>query len=228
MAAALVKDIDKQRDAAYPLGLCCAMAVISTKVGFSSAFGAFVMGSILAETVEAEKIIKLVEPVKNLFGAVFFVSVGMLVDPKILVDYSVPIMVLVLTILVGQAVFGSFGFLISGQSLKSAMQCGFSMAQIGEFSFIIASLGLSLGVIGNFLYPVVVAVSVITTFLTPYMIRLSTPAYNRLEKRLPKNIIHMLNELAISHPSAAPHGNWRSLVVQLTKIVVIIPYYPLP
>lgn len=203
------------------LGLCCAMAVISTKVGFSSAFGAFVMGSILAETVEAEKIIKLVEPVKNLFGAVFFVSVGMLVDPKILVDYSVPIMVLVLTILVGQAVFGSFGFLISGQSLKSAMQCGFSMAQIGEFSFIIASLGLSLGVIGNFLYPVVVAVSVITTFLTPYMIRLSTPTYNRLEKRLPKNIIHMLNELAISHPSAAPHGNWRSLVVQLTKIVVI-------
>ena len=203
------------------LGLCCAMAVISTKVGFSSAFGAFVMGSILAETVEAEKIIKLVEPVKNLFGAVFFVSVGMLVDPKILVDYSVPIMVLVLTILVGQAVFGSFGFLISGQSLKSAMQCGFSMAQIGEFSFIIASLGLSLGVIGNFLYPVVVAVSVITTFLTPYMIRLSTPAYNRLEKRLPKNIIHMLNELAISHPSAAPHGNWRSLIVQLTKIVVI-------
>ncbi|WP_308591616.1 cation:proton antiporter [uncultured Prevotella sp.] len=203
------------------LGLCCAMAVISTKVGFSSAFGAFVMGSILAETVEAEKIIKLVEPVKNLFGAVFFVSVGMLVDPKILVDYSVPIVVLVLTILVGQAVFGSFGFLISGQSLKSAMQCGFSMAQIGEFSFIIASLGLSLGVIGNFLYPVVVAVSVITTFLTPYMIRLSTPAYNRLEKRLPKNIIHMLNELAISHPSAAPHGNWRSLVVQLTKIVVI-------
>ena len=203
------------------LGLCCAMAVISTKVGFSSAFGAFVMGSILAETVEAEKIIKLVEPVKNLFGAVFFVSVGMLVDPKILVDYSVPIMVLVLTILVGQAVFGSFGFLISGQSLKSAMQCGFSMAQIGEFSFIIASLGLSLGVIGNFLYPVVVAVSVITTFLTPYMIRLSTPAYNRLEKRLPKNIIHMLNELAISHPSAAPHGNWRSLVVQQTKIVVI-------
>ena len=203
------------------LGLCCAMAVVSTKVGFSSAFGAFVMGSILAETVEAEKIIKLVEPVKNLFGAVFFVSVGMLVDPKILVDYSVPIMVLVLTILVGQAVFGSFGFLISGQSLKSAMQCGFSMAQIGEFSFIIASLGLSLGVIGNFLYPVVVAVSVITTFLTPYMIRLSTPAYSRLEKRLPKNIIHMLNELAISHPSAAPHGNWRSLVVQLTKIVVI-------
>ncbi len=203
------------------LGLCCAMAVISTKVGFSSAFGAFVMGSILAETVEAEKIIKLVEPVKNLFGAVFFVSVGMLVDPKILVEYSIPILVLVLTILVGQALFGSFGFLISGQSLKSAMQCGFSMAQIGEFSFIIASLGLSLGVIGNFLYPVVVAVSVITTFLTPYMIKLSVPAYNNLEKRLPKNIIHILNDMAISHPSATPHGNWRSLIMQLVKITLI-------
>ena len=203
------------------LGLCCAMAVISTKVGFSSAFGAFVMGSILAETVEAEKIIKLVEPVKNLFGAIFFVSVGMLVDPKILVEYSVPIIVLVLTILIGQAMFGSFGFLISGQSLKSAMQCGFSMAQIGEFSFIIASLGLSLGVIGDFLYPVVVAVSVITTFLTPYMIRLSTPAYNNLEKHLPKNIIRMLNDLALSHPSSAPQGNWRSLIMQLLRITVI-------
>ena len=203
------------------LGLCCAMAVISTKVGFSSAFGAFVMGSILAETVEAEKIIKLVEPVKNLFGAIFFVSVGMLVDPKILVEYSVPIIVQVLTILIGQAMFGSFGFLISGQSLKSAMQCGFSMAQIGEFSFIIASLGLSLGVIGDFLYPVVVAVSVITTFLTPYMIRLSTPAYNNLEKHLPKNIIRMLNDLALSHPSSAPQGNWRSLITQLLRITVI-------
>lgn len=203
------------------LGLCCAMAVISTKVGFSSAFGAFVMGSILAETVEAEKIIKVVEPVKNLFGAVFFVSVGMLVDPKILVDYSVPILVLVLTILVGQSLFGSFAFLISGQSLKSAMQCGFSMAQIGEFSFIIASLGLSLGVIGDFLYPVVVAVSVITTFLTPYMIRLSTPAYGKLEKHLSKNIINMLNDLALSHPSSAPQGNWHSLLMQMLRITVI-------
>ena len=203
------------------LGLCCAMAVISTQVGFSSAFGAFVMGSILAETVEAEKIIKLVEPVKNLFGAVFFVSVGMLVDPQILVEYSVPIIALVLTILIGQSFFGSFGFLLSGQSLKSAMQCGFSMAQIGEFSFIIASLGLSLGVIGDFLYPVVVAVSVITTFLTPYMIRLSTPAYNNLERHLSKNIIRMLNDLALSHPSSAPQGNWRSLIMQLLRITVI-------
>ena len=110
------------------LGLCCAMAVFSTKVGFSSAFGAFIMGSILAETIEAEKIEKLVEPVKNLFGAIFFVSVGMLVDPQILVDYALPILALVLTILIGQAIFGSFSFMLGGESLKSAMRCGFSMA----------------------------------------------------------------------------------------------------
>jgi CPA2 family monovalent cation:H+ antiporter-2 len=154
------------------IGLCCAMAVFSTQVGFSSAFGAFIMGSILAETVEAERIEKLVEPVKNLFGAIFFVSVGMMVEPKILVEYAVPIAVLVMAILIGQSVFGTFSFMLAGESLKSAMRCGFSMAQIGEFSFIIASLGLSLGVISDFLYPVVVAVSVTTTFLTPYMIRL--------------------------------------------------------
>jgi len=110
------------------LGLCCAMAVTSTKVGFSSAFGAFVMGSILAETIEADKIIRLVEPVKNLFGAIFFVSVGMLVDPHILVQYAIPILILVLTILVGQAVFGTFGYMLGGETLKSAMRCGFSMA----------------------------------------------------------------------------------------------------
>ena len=197
------------------LGLCCAMAVFSTKVGFSSAFGAFIMGSILAETVEAERIEKLVEPVKNLFGAIFFVSVGMLVDPKILVDYALPILMLVLTILVGQAVFGTFSFMLGGESLKSAMRCGFSMAQIGEFSFIIASLGLSLGVISGFLYPVVVAVSVITTFLTPYMIRLATPAYSRLERHLPKKVIMSLNHLSMSHQHSQQQSNWKRLLTQM-------------
>jgi len=197
------------------LGLCCAMAVFSTKVGFSSAFGAFIMGSILAETVEAERIEKLVEPVKNLFGAIFFVSVGMLVDPKILVEYALPILLLVLTILVGQAVLGTFSFILGGESLKSAMRCGFSMAQIGEFSFIIASLGLSLGVISDFLYPVVVAVSVITTFLTPYMIRLATPAYNRLERHLPKKLILSLNHLSMSHQHSMQQSNWKRLLTQM-------------
>lgn len=197
------------------LGLCCGMAVLSTKVGFSSAFGAFVMGSILAETIEAEKIIKLVEPVKNLFGAIFFVSVGMLVDPKILIEYTIPILALVGSILIGQAIFGTFGFMLGGESLKSAMRCGFSMAQIGEFSFIIASLGLSLGVISNYLYPVVVAVSVITTFLTPYMIRLATPTYQVMEKHLPKRLINILNHFAMSHPSTTQQSKWKSLLRQM-------------
>lgn len=203
------------------LGLCCAMAVLSTKVGFSSAFGAFVMGSILAETIEAERIIKVVEPVKNLFGAVFFVSVGMLVDPAILVEYSWPIVTLVLVIILGQVIFGSLSFLIGGQSLKSAMQCGFSMAQIGEFSFIIASLGLSLGVIGKFLYPVVVAVSVITTFLTPYMIRMATPAYGMLERRLPKKWIMAMNNLTLAKQTTQPEAKWRTLIKQMVRITVI-------
>ena len=203
------------------LGLCCAMAVFSTKVGFSSAFGAFIMGSILAETVEAEKIEKLVEPVKNLFGAIFFVSVGMLVDLDILTNYAGAIAALVLTILMGQAVFGSLSFMLGGESLKSAMRCGFSMAQIGEFSFIIASLGLSLGVISDYLYPVVVAVSVITTFLTPYMIRLATPAYTALEHRLPVELISSLNHLTTSRPSTQKNSLWKRLLTQMTINTIV-------
>ena len=203
------------------LGLCCAMAVFSTAVGFSSAFGAFIMGSILAETIEAEMIEKLVEPVKNLFGAIFFVSVGMLVDPKILVDYAGPILLLVLTILVGQASFGTFSFMLGGESLKSAMRCGFSMAQIGEFSFIIASLGLSLGVISDFLYPVVVAVSVITTFLTPYMIRLATPAYSHLEHHLPNRLIQSMNRLAMGNTHTREQSLWKKLLMQMVVNTLI-------
>lgn len=204
------------------LGLCFLMAVVSAEVGFSSAFGAFVMGSILAETIEAEKIIKVVEPVKNLFGAIFFVSVGMLVEPSVIAEYAVPIVVLVLAILMGQAVFGSFGYLISGQPLKTAMKCGFSMAQIGEFAFIIASLGLSLGVIGKFLYPVVVAVSVITTFLTPYMIRFATPCYTLMERRLPPRVIATLNGITLSRPStSAAKSKWKSLLTQMATNTLV-------
>ena len=204
------------------LGACCAMAVFSSVVGFSSAFGAFIMGSILAETIEAERIEKLVDPVKNLFGAIFFVSVGMLVDPKILVEYAVPILCLVLTILVGQSIFGTFSFMLGGESLKSAMRCGFSMAQIGEFSFIIASLGLSLGVISDFLYPVVVAVSVTTTFLTPYMIRLASPAYNNLEKHLPNKLIKSMNTLAVNNTHTRQSESlWKPLLTQMTVNTVV-------
>lgn len=195
------------------LGLCCLMAVVSTQVGFSAAFGAFVMGSILAETVEADKIIRLVDPVKNLFGAVFFVSVGMLVNPKILAGYAVPILLLVLAILAGQAVFGTLGYLLGGQTLKNAMRCSFSMAQVGEFAFIIASLGLSLHVISDFLYPVVVAVSVITTFLTPYMIRAAEPCYDIVIRFLPKRWVRRLTHIqtGASPGNAAADSLWKVL-----------------
>lgn len=199
------------------LGFCCLMAVISTQVGFSAAFGAFVMGSILAETVEADKIIRLVDPVKNLFGAIFFVSVGMLVNPNVLINYAVPILLLVITILVGQALFGTLGYLLGGQTLKNAMRCGFSMAQVGEFAFIIATLGRSLGVISEFLYPVVVAVSVITTFLTPYMIRAAEPCYNFLVKHLPKQWVRRLTHIQTNSTgeSATEDNLWKVLMKKI-------------
>ena len=199
------------------LGFCCLMAVISTQVGFSAAFGAFVMGSILAETVEADKIIRLVDPVKNLFGAIFFVSVGMLVKPDVIVQYAIPILLLVITILVGQALFGTLGYLLGGQTLKNAMRCGFSRAQVGEFAFIIATLGKSLGVISEFLYPVVVAVSVITTFLTPYMIRAAEPCYNVLVKHLPKRWVRRLTHIQTNNAgeSASTNNLWKVLMKKM-------------
>lgn len=204
------------------LGLCCAMAVFAEKVGFATAFGAFIMGSILAETVEAEKIEHLTLPIKNLFGAIFFVSVGMLVDPKILVEYALPIACIVIAILVGQCCFGTFGYLISGSTLKSAMRCGFSMAQVGEFAFIIASLGLSFGVISDYLYPVIVAVSVITTFLTPYMIRAAVPASGFVENAMPVTLLKRLNQISdIYNTSDKEDSLWRSLFKDLAAYTVI-------
>lgn len=203
------------------LGLCCLMAVLSTKAGFSSAFGAFVMGSILAETVDADRIIRIVSPVKDLFGAIFFVSVGMLVDPAVIARYAIPIVVLVLTILIGQAVLGSTGFLLGGQPLRSAMRCGFAMAQIGEFSFIIASMGQSMGVTSSFLYPIVVAVSVITTFLTPYMIRAAEPCYRFVEHKLPASLVDSLNRTTVSPQINGEHNKWHSLLTAIAKSTII-------
>ncbi|MBR5436093.1 MAG: cation:proton antiporter [Muribaculaceae bacterium] len=168
------------------LALCFGMVVFASAVGFSAAFGAFVMGSILSETVEAKKIERLVSPVKNLFGAIFFVSVGMMVNMALIVEYIVPILCIIAAIMLGQTIFSTGAFLISGQSLKTAMQCSFSLTQIGEFAFILATLGTSLHVTSDFLYPIVVAVSVFTTFTTPYMIRLAEPAYKAVARILPK------------------------------------------
>lgn len=175
------------------MGLCLGMAVFSVYCGFSLALGAFVMGSILAGTSYAERIEHVVTPVKDLFGSVFFISVGMMVQPEVLVKYWMPILILALTVIVGMIIFGSLGMLLTGQTLKMSIESGFCLTQIGEFAFIIATLGMSLGVLDTTIYPIVVAVSVITTFLTPYFIKMADPAYDRLERRLPRPL-HFLVE----------------------------------
>jgi CPA2 family monovalent cation:H+ antiporter-2 len=185
------------------LALCFGMVVIASAVGFSAAFGAFIMGSILAETVEKEQIEHLVCPVKDLFGAIFFVSVGMMVDVALIVEYIVPILCIVAAIMLGQTILSTGGFLLAGQPLKTAMQCSFSLTQIGEFAFILATLGTSLGVTSNFLYPIVVAVSVFTTFTTPYMIRLAEPAYGFVERCLPKRWRNKLERYAVDEEKEA-------------------------
>ena len=205
----------------FSLGLCFCMVLFAMKVGFSSALGAFVMGSVLAETLEAERVESIVRPVKDLFGAIFFVSVGMMVNFSIIIEYIVPILILVSTIVVGQITFASMGLILSGQSLKVAIQSGFCLTQIGEFAFIIAMLGTNLGIIDDFIYPVIVAVSVITIFITPYMMRLSEPAYAYIDKRLPENWKNLIEERASAGKSARSENMWRDLLLQILKIVAV-------
>ncbi|WP_321332655.1 cation:proton antiporter [uncultured Bacteroides sp.] len=203
------------------LGLCFGMVVLAARTGFSAAFGAFIMGSVLAETVEAEAIGRLVKPVKDLFGAIFFVSVGMMVNPSMIVEYAIPILVITLVVVLGQSIFGTFGVLLAGQPLKTAMQCGFSLTQIGEFAFIIASLGVSLHVTSDFLYPIVVAVSVITTFLTPYMIRFAPSASVFVDSRLPRSWSRFLMRYCRGSETTMNYENsWKKLLLALIRITI--------
>ena len=194
------------------LGLCLGMVMIATKAGFSSALGAFVMGSLLAETVEAGKIESVVQPVKDLFAAIFFVSVGMMIDPVVIWEYIIPILILTILVLIGQSCFGTIGVFLSGQPLKVAVQSGFSLTQVGEFAFIIASLGVSLKVTDDYLYPIIVAVSVITTFLTPYMIRLSEPTYGFIERHIPDSLKSYLMRYTSGTVTIRNEGTWYKLL----------------
>lgn len=203
------------------LALCFGMVVVAAHTGFSAAFGAFIMGSILAETIEAESIDRLVKPVKDLFGAIFFVSVGMMVDPAMIVEYAVPILVITLAVILGQSIFGTLGVILAGQPLKTAMQCGFSLTQIGEFAFIIASMGVTLHVTSDFLYPIVVAVSVITTFLTPYMIRVAGPASELVDRHLPASWQRFLVRYTSGSQTVNHENLWRKLLFALARIIVV-------
>lgn len=175
------------------MGLCFSMAVFSVICGFSLELGAFVMGSILAGTVMAERMERVIGPVKNLFGSVFFISVGMMVDPHVLVQYWWQILILAAVVIAGMIIFGTLGMLVTGQNLKVAIESGFTLTQIGEFSFIIASLGMSLGVLDTSLYPIIVAVSVLTIFTTPYFIKMADGAYSLIEKRLPRGLEFLIS-----------------------------------
>ena len=195
------------------IGLCMLMAVFSVYSGFSMALGAFIMGSILAGTSEAEHIEKVMKPVKDLFGAVFFISVGMMVNPAVISEYSGIIMLLSVVVIVGMILFGTFGMLATGQTLRIAMESGFCLTQIGEFAFIIASLGLSLKVLDGSLYPIVVAVSVITTFFTPYFIKWAIPCYEWVSKHLPSKLTNTLEAYASNATtSSASKTVWKTVL----------------
>ena len=194
------------------LALCLVMVLLADQVGFSPALGAFIMGSILAETTQAERIEHLTKSVKDLFAAVFFVSVGMLIDPKILFEYAVPILILSLVVILGKLLFTVLGALLAGQPLKTSVQAGMSLAQIGEFSFIIAALGASLKVTSSFLYPIAVAVAAITTFTTPYLIKYAEPFYNFLARILPQKWLDAIGRYSTSTAGITTLSNWKILL----------------
>lgn len=204
------------------MGLCLGMAVFSVACGFSLALGAFVVGSILAGTSFAERIERITQPIKDLFGSIFFISVGMMVNPHVIGEYWWPILILCAVVIVGMIIFGTFGMLLTGQSLRVAIESGFSLTQIGEFSFIIATLGMSLGVLDSSIYPIVVAVSVFTIFTTPYFIRLSDPFYNFVAAHLPTRLNFLLDRYTVR----ATAGNearelWISMLQRYVWRVVV-------
>ena len=194
------------------MGLCFLMVVLATKAGFSSALGAFIMGSILAETIELENIEKVIQPIKDFFGAIFFVSVGMMVDPQVLFDNFSTVIIIAAASIAGKMIFTTTGVRLAGESMKTAVQSGFSLAQMGEFSFIIASMGMSLGVTSASIYPIVIAVSVITTFTTPYTIKLALPAYHVLESVLPNSLTDKLNKRE-DKKEGEKESQWKQLLM---------------
>ncbi|HQT23397.1 MAG: sodium:proton antiporter [Sphingobacteriales bacterium 17-39-43] len=202
------------------IGLCLGMVIIARQSGFSAELGAFIMGSILAETTKAEKIEHLVKPVKDLFGAVFFVSVGMLIDPVAIMENRWAILWVTLLILAGRFFSSTIGALLSGQPLKQSIQVGMSLAQIGEFAFIVASLGLALGVTSNFLFPVAVGASVITTFTTPYRIMYSEKIYDLIVRILPEKWVKNLSDYSSSTQNIKTEKSWKKVFKSYMNIVV--------
>ncbi len=205
------------------IGLCFGMVALAESMGFSSALGAFIMGSILAETIESEHIEKLVCPIKDLFGAIFFVSVGMMVSPDVIAHNWGVILLLVVVLLVFDSIFVSAGVLLAGRGLNNAIHTGLSLAQMGEFGFIIASVGVGLGVVSDFIYPVIIAVFVISNLIAPFVIRSATPLYSFLEKKLPESVLAKVEEDQSQAPvnTNAESGEWKALLkAYFTRILI--------
>src|SRR5690606_25662943 len=233
------KWMDEETVLILSIGLCFGMVLLATQVGFSAELGAFVMGSLIAETVLAEKIEHLTQPIKQLFGTIFFVSVGMMIDPQAMYTYAVPIFFTTMLTLAGKFFFSALGALMSGQPLKQAVQIGSSMAQIGEFAFIVAALGLSLGVISEFLFPIAVGVSAITTFTTPYLIKLSEPLYNTIVNILPTKWVARLDAYTSETQQNKHNPLWKKILreyygmlminsIMLVAIALLFKYVAIP
>jgi CPA2 family monovalent cation:H+ antiporter-2 len=180
----LKKELNDETVLILCVGLCLVLVVLATKSGFSPALGAFLMGSIIGGTKEAKRVEHLLHPIRNLFAAVFFVSVGMLIEPKYLVEHWSAILIVIAVTIIGKTLSTTIGAVMSGRTPRDSIRSGLSLAQIGEFSFIIATLGISLKLTSAFLYPITVAVAVITTFTTPYLIRWSSPIANWVENKM--------------------------------------------
>ncbi|MBS1921506.1 MAG: cation:proton antiporter [Bacteroidetes bacterium] len=215
------KWLDDENLLLLSIGLCLGMVVLAVQVGFSAELGAFIMGSIIAETTSAEKVEHLIKPIKDLFGAVFFVSVGMMIDPKTIIEHKWAVLAVTLLTFFGKIFSTTVGAIFSGQPLKQSVQVGLSMAQIGEFAFIVAALGVSLKVTSDFLFPIAVGASAITTFTTPYLIKYSEPVYKLIEKILPRKMVEHLNRFSSGTQKIQGETEWKTLLTSYAKIILI-------
>ncbi|MBR5122624.1 MAG: cation:proton antiporter, partial [Anaerotignum sp.] len=195
------------------LGVCFGMVLIANFLGFSAELGAFLAGSLLAGTMHAERIEHLTKGVKDMFVSIFFLSVGMMVDPAAIVKYAPMIILITIVAVISKLIFATLGMLLSGQTLNTAIKSGFSLAPIGEFSFIIASLGVSLGVMDAYLYPIIVSAAVITTFLTPFLIKNSDKSIALLQSKLPESLVTKINQYTSSDQTEdATDQDWNAYI----------------
>jgi monovalent cation:H+ antiporter-2, CPA2 family len=202
------------------LGLCFGFSLLVVRLGYSVALGAFLIGAIVAEAKEIKLIEKLIIPLTDMFSAIFFVSIGLLVDPKVIMIYIIPIIVITLAVVIGKVVVCSMGVFLAGRDGKTSMRVGMGLAQIGEFSFIIASLGMTLKVTSPFLYPIIVAVSAITTLLTPYLIKVADPFTDYIAKIAPVRISRVFNLYTAWLEGLRPQGEQAILFQAIQKALL--------